>query len=55
MMSHLVLPLARAALGPEDQLLGGLGLPPKDGLGLTAESGLLAVIPPPALSLLALS
>jgi len=50
----LVLPLADGALDPEDQLLGGLGLPPQDGLGLTAEALLLAIVPPSALSLLTL-
>ena len=44
-MSHLVLPLALSALQPQDQLLGGLGLLPQDGLGLTSESLLLAVVP----------
>ena len=43
--AHLVLPLALGALQPEDQLLGGLGLLPQDGLGLTSESLLLAVVP----------
>ena len=44
-MSHLVLPLALSALQPQDQLLGGLGLLPQDGLGLTSESLLLTVVP----------
>ena len=44
-MSHLVLPLALGALQPEHQLLGGLGLLPQDGLGLTSKSLLLAVVP----------
>ena len=44
-VAHLVLPLALGALQPEDQLLGGLGLLPQDGLGLTSESLLLAVVP----------
>ena len=44
-MSHLVLPLALSALEPQDQLLGGLGLLPQDGLGLASEALLLAVVP----------
>jgi len=51
----LVLPLADGALHPEDQLLGGLGLPSQDGLGLTAEALLLAVVPSSALGSLTLS
>ena len=43
--NYLVLPLAFCALELEDQLLGGLGLLPQDGLGLTSESLLLAIIP----------
>merc|ERR1719378_1615803 len=50
----LVLPLALSALQPQDQLLGGLGLLPQDGLGLTSEPLLLAVVPAPALGLLRL-
>ena len=42
---YLVLPLAICALQPQHQLLGGLGLLPQDGLGLTSESLLLAIIP----------
>ena len=42
---HLVLPLALCALQPQHQLLGGLGLLPQDGLGLTSESLLLAIVP----------
>ena len=38
-------PLASGALDPQDQLLGGLGLLPQDGLGLTAEPLLLTVVP----------
>merc|ERR1719334_3106998 len=49
-----VLDAPTGALDPEDQLLGGLGLPPQDGLGLTAEALLLAIVPPSALSLLTL-
>ena len=43
--TDLVLPLALSALQPQDQLLGGLGLLPQDGLGLTTESLLLAIVP----------
>ena len=42
---YLALPLALGALDPEDQLLGGLSLPPQDGLGLTSETGLLTIVP----------
>ena len=42
---HLVLPLARGALKPQHQLLGGLGLLPQDGLGLASEALLLTVVP----------
>merc|ERR1719378_549603 len=51
----LVLPLALSALQPQDQLLGGLGLLPQDGLGLTSEPLLLAVVPTTTLGLLGLS
>jgi len=51
---NLVLPLAGSALHPEDELLCGLGFLPQDGLGLTTEALLLAVVPPPALGLLRL-
>ena len=44
-MSHLVLPLALGALEPQHQLLGSFGLLSQDGLGLTTESLLLAVVP----------
>jgi len=37
-------PLAVGALQPQHNLLGGLGLLVEDGLGLTAVSGLLAVV-----------
>merc|ERR1712228_434094 len=50
----LVLPLALGALQPQHQLLGGLGLLPQDGLGLTTESLLLAIVPASALGLLGL-
>ena len=43
--NYLVLPLALCALELEDQLLGGLGLLPQDGLGLASEALLLAVVP----------
>ena len=43
--TDLVLPLALSALQPQHQLLGGLGLLPQDGLGLTTESLLLAIVP----------
>ena len=43
--NHLVLPLALGALNLEDQLLGGLGLTPQDGLGLTSKSSLLSIVP----------
>ena len=44
-LSYLVLPLALGALEPQHQLLGGLGLLPQDGLGLTSETLLFAVVP----------
>merc|ERR550532_2776824 len=47
----LVLPLALGALQPQHQLLGGLGLLPQDGLGLTTESLLLAIVPTTTLGL----
>ena len=50
----LMLPLALGALDPQDQLLGGLCLLPQDGLGLTAETLLFPVVPPPSLGLLRL-
>merc|ERR1719284_2223245 len=50
----LVLPLAICALQPQHQLLGGLGLLPQDGLGLTSESLLLPIIPTSTLGLLGL-
>jgi hypothetical protein len=43
---QLVLVLALGALQPKHDLLGGLGLLVEDGLGLTAVSRLLSVIPP---------
>ena len=43
--TDLVLPLALSALQPQHQLLGSLGLLPQDGLGLTTESLLLAIVP----------
>ena len=43
--THLVLPLTLGALEPQHQLLGGLRLLPQDGLGLTTESLLLAIVP----------
>ena len=43
--ANLVLPLADGALQLEHQLLGGLGLLPQDGLGLTTETLLLTVVP----------
>merc|ERR1719442_40887 len=52
---NLMFPLASGALDPKDQLLGGLGLLPQDGLRLTTEPLLLTVVPPSALSLLGLS
>ena len=42
---HLVLPLALSTLQLQHQLLGGLGLLPQDGLGLTSESLLLTIVP----------
>ena len=42
---YLMFPLASGALNPQDQLLGGLGLLPQDGLGLTAEPLLFTVVP----------
>merc|ERR1719432_627670 len=53
--SNLVLPLALGALNLEDQLLGGLGLTPQDGLGLTSKSSLLSIVPPSTLGHFALS
>merc|ERR1719384_3097825 len=50
----LVLPLAGGTLQPQHQLLRGLGLLSQDGLGLTTESPLLAIVPAPALGLLGL-
>merc|ERR550539_1253599 len=50
----LILPLALRALQPQYQLLGSLGLLPQDGLGLTSESLLLAIVPASALGLLGL-
>jgi len=50
----LPLSLALQALKTKDQLLGGLGLLPEDGLGLTSETLLLAVVTPPALGELGL-
>merc|ERR1719158_559071 len=47
-----MLPLAGRALDPEHWLLGSLCLLTQDGLGLTSEALLLAVVSPPALSLL---
>ena len=41
---YLVFPLTLCTLQLENQLLGGLGLLPQDGLGLASESLLLAVI-----------
>jgi len=46
----LVLSLAISAFQPEHNLLGGLGLLPEDGFGLTTISFLLAVVSPLALS-----
>ena len=43
--TDLILPLALRALQPQYQLLGSLGLLPQDGLGLTSESLLLAIVP----------
>ena len=43
--TDLILPLALSALQPQHQLLGGLGLLPQDGLGLTSETLLLTVVP----------
>ena len=43
--TDLVLPLALSALQPQDQLLGGLGLLSQDGLRLTSEALLFAVVP----------
>ena len=40
-----MLPLALRALNPQNQLLGGLGLTPEDGLGLTSETLLLTIVP----------
>merc|ERR1719266_2700661 len=51
----LVLPFALGALEPQHQLLGGLGLLPQDGLGLTTETLLFTVVPSPSLGLLRLS
>jgi len=50
----LPLSLALQALKTKDQLLGGLGLLPEDGLGLTSETLLLPVVTPPALGELGL-
>jgi len=50
-----MLPLALRALNPQNQLLGGLGLPPEDRFGLSSEPLLLPVVPSPTLSLLTLS
>ena len=41
---YLVFPLTLSALQLEDQLLGGLGLFPQDGFGLTSKSLLFTVI-----------
>ena len=45
MNNYLVLPLALRALQPQHKLLGGLGLLSQDGLGLTSEALLFAVVP----------
>ena len=50
----LDVPLALEALHTQHDLLGGLGLFPQDGFGLSAESLLLPVVTPPALSSLGL-
>merc|ERR1719192_418896 len=50
----LILPLAISALQPQHKLLGGLRLLPQDGLRLTTESLLLAIVPASTLGLLGL-
>lgn len=49
LQGQLLLVLAGGAFQPEDNLLGRLGFPSEDGLGLTTVTRLLTVVPTPTL------